>query len=457
MHSSDYFKKNVGLKKFWLLLGSVLMLIPNFGEAYLWALDATVSSEFKVRTIASQASAAQERILSLSDLIEEAIRSNPELYAYEERWKAAKGRVWQAMSWDDTMVGADFEGIPRGRIDADRNSDIEWTISQKIPFPGKRFLQGRVAAKEAEIFEADYRAKKAKIVSQIKKAYFEYFLREHEALNHDETKRILERLSQSAESRYATGQIPYHEVIRAHTELAIKTNDVAKHYQMRSVALARLKFFLGTKLEKPLQIAVSVPQRNFAYTRENLIELALKNRPELRAVAYGLQAAKTDVKRAWLDLVPDAQVRIEARQFRGEGRIREYDQFLGFEVPVFSMLGRVGKIKEKKAERRAAEGALENMKNMVVFEVEETLAEFESNDRTVKIYESSVIPQAQSIMDTALAEYVGGKGNFMAVMEAQRALTEFRHEYYHSLAMREESFAELERVVGVNLEGGELS
>lgn len=398
---------------------------------------------------------AETAPLHLSDLIQEALANNPELYAFRERWKAAKARVWKEMSWDDTMIGADFEGIPRGRIDADRANNIEWMISQKIPFPGKRFLGGRVASKEARMAREDFRAKEREIVSEVKKAYFEYFLREHEVLLHEETKRILQRLSHSAESRYATGKISYNEVLKAHTELATITNEVAKHYQQRDTALARLNAFIGRDARGPLPLVIRVPERDFSYTRDELMKLALQNRPEFRAMQHGLEAARTDAARAWFDLLPDAQLRLEARQFSGEGKIREYDQFFGFEVPVFSLLGRVGQIKEKRAEKRAARGAWENMRNMVLFEVQEALAEFESNERTVRMYESNVIPQVESALASSLAAYEGGKGDFLEVMENEKAVTEFRHHYFESLVMREQSFAELERVVGIDLTEGE--
>ena len=404
--------------------------------------------------ITVQKSSPEVQLRELNDLIEEALVKNPELYVYDQRWKAAKARIWQAMSWDDTMMGADFEGIPRGRFDLGRNSDIEWTISQKIPFPGKRFLRGRVAAKEAKMIQADYHEKEREIISEVKKAYFEYALRENEFQNHQETKQILERLSKSAESRYATGQIPYHEVLRIHAELVRITNDIAKHHQQRETALARLNFLLGRKAWEPIEISVSVPEHASSYTREDLMKLALEKRPELTAMRYGFEAAKTDTKGAWLDLLPDGEYRIEARRFSGEGKIREYDQFFGFEVPIFSLLGRAGKIKEKRAESRAARAAWENTKNMVLFEVQEALAEFESNDRTVKMYAFNVIPEAESVVKAALTEYETGRSNFLAVMEAQKAFTDFRHEYFHSLAMREKSFAELERVVGIDLSGG---
>ena len=392
--------------------------------------------------------------LGLTDLIQEALAHNPELHAYEERWKASKARVWEAISWDDTMVGADFEGIPGGRVDADRAKNIEWMVSQRIPFPGKKFLKGRVASKEAKMAEADYRAKEREIISEVKKAYSEYFLRERETWNHEETQQILERMSKSAEAKYATRKISYQEVLKAHTELALILNDIAKHHQQRETALARLNMLLGREAWEPLHIGMSAPEANLPYTRDELMKLALEHRPELRAVRYGFEAARTDAKSAWLDLLPDGQFRIEARHFSGGSGIKEYDQFFGFEVPVVSLIGRVGQIREKQAEKKAAESALENMKNMVLYEVQKAWAEFESNDRSVKMFESNVIPQAESIIQSSLAQYESGQGDFLAVMEVQRALTEFRHEYFHSLAMREESFAELEKVVGVDLGGG---
>jgi len=436
------------------LLAMTLGMALIFFQTPTWAMGKRPPVEAKVTSQAPIKTPVPEPALKLSELILEALEKNPELYAYQERWKAAKARIWKELSWDDTMIGADFEGIPRGRSDADRANNIEWMISQKIPFPGKRFLAGRVAAKEARMAKEDYRAKVQEIISEVKKAYFEYFLREHEVLLHEETKQILERLSHSAESRYATGKTPYHEVLKTHTEFVTITNEVAKHYQQRGTALAKLNALLGRDAREPLNLVIAVPEREFSFTRDELMNLALENKPELQAMRYGFEAAKTDSARAWLDLLPDGQVRLEARQFAGEGKIREYDQFLGFEVPVFSLLGRVGRIKEKRAEMRAARGALKNMRNMVLFEVQEALAEFESNGRTVRMYEANVIPQAESALASALSSFETGKGSFSEVMENQKAVAEFRHHYFESIVMREQSFAELERVVGIDLGGG---
>lgn len=422
----------------------------------LWGMaerpPAALVSTLPVLEAVSSAHREEGPEYTLSDLIAEALEKNPELWSFRERWKAAKARVWQEMSWDNTMLGVDFEGIPAGRADADRAGNIEWMISQKIPFPGKRFLAGRVAAKEARMAFEDLHAKEREIVKQVKQAYFELFLREREAWNHEETREILERMSKSAEARYASGLVPFHEVLMVQSELAMITNDIAKHHQQRDTALARIRMLLGWGDSSPLRVMSVVPERTHALAKEQLVELALRERPELRGMRYGFEAARTDSKRAWLDLLPDGEFRIEARHFSGESGIREYDQFFGFEVPVLSLPGRFAHIREKRAQARSAEGAWENMKNMVRLEVEEAWAEFDTERRTVEVFAASILQQAESAAQAAVTEYVTGRGDFLRAMEAENALTEFRHEYFHSLAMREQSFADLERAVGVSLE-----
>jgi len=369
-----------------------------------------MKADMRAPEVRIPAPAEEVPLLKLSDLIQEMLAHNPEIRMFEERWKAAKARVWQAASWDDMMIGVDFEGIPRGRADAGRAENLEWMIQQKIPFPGKKFLGRRVAGKEAKMARADYEAKKREIIAEVKKAYFQYFLKDHEVMLHEETKRTLERLSISAEANYASASGGYSEVLKAHTELAEIINQVARHVQERETALARLNALVGREPMTPLRIAVLASERNWEHRRDHLMELALKNQPEFQAVRYGAQAAKAGAESAWYDLLPDGQVRLEARQFEGEGRIREYDQFYGFEVPVLSMIGRIGKIRERRAEVRAAKAAVENMKNLVLYEVQNALAEYESNDRTVKMYRSVAVPQAESIFSTALRDYESGNG-----------------------------------------------
>ncbi|HXV28184.1 MAG TPA: TolC family protein, partial [bacterium] len=263
----------------------LLVLLLAFAvSSPLWAMAKRPPIDLEDRQPQVEISASEGpqdlRAWKLSELVEEALAQNPELRAFKERWKAARARVWKEMSWDDTMMGADFEGIPGGTADAGRNMDIEWMIVQEVPFPGKRFLKGRVAAKEAKMAEEDYRAKEREIISEVKKAYFDYFFKDHEVLLHEETKRILERLSQSAESRYATGDTSYSEVLRTHTEFAVITNEVAKHYDQRETAQARLNFLLGRDATAPLKLVLAVPERQEVYSREELMKLALENRPE---------------------------------------------------------------------------------------------------------------------------------------------------------------------------------
>ena len=297
--------------------------------------------------------------------------------------------------------------------------------------------------------QEDYRAKIREIISEVKKTYSEYYLRENEAQNHLETKLVLERLSQSAEARYATGQIPYHEVLRAHTELATITNEVAKHYQQRDTALARLNSLWGREDADPLEITVAIADRTFSYTKEDLMKRALENRPELRAMRYGVEAASTDSKRAWLDLLPDGQVRIEARQFSGEGSIREYDTFLGLSVPVWSLVkGLGGEWKGADKDVQAAEASYGEMKNEVLLAIHEADAKVQTALRGLTAYEQVILPQAKQQVEVALSAYEAGRADLLSLIDAQRMLRDAQIAYYKFVADYEVGLADLRLAVG---------
>jgi len=111
--------------------------------------------------------------VSIGTVIDEVLKNNPELAAARSRRDAAFNRVPVARSLNDPMVGIDFEGIERGRLDIGKYMDVEYMISQEIPFPGKLSLRGRVAFQEAKMADSDYKAKERDIYARAKSAYYD--------------------------------------------------------------------------------------------------------------------------------------------------------------------------------------------------------------------------------------------------------------------------------------------
>jgi outer membrane protein TolC len=92
------------------------------------------------------------------------------------------------------------------------------------------------------------------------------------------------------------------------------------------------------------------------------------------------------------------------------------------------------------------------MRNSVFFEVQNALVLVESNQRLVALYETSVLPQARQSLQSAMAGYEGDKNDFLTLIDNQRNVKAFQLEYYDSIVKLEQSFADLERAVGTDLE-----
>src|SRR3989442_1599461 len=90
-------------------------------------------------------------------------------------------------------------------------------------------------------------------------------------------------------------------------------------------------------------------------------------------------------------------------------------------------------VREAAANRDAATAAYEALKNQVLFEIKDLLAKIEAAEKLITLYRTTVIPQAQQTLESARAGYQVGKTEFLAMLDAQRAIKDFHLDYYRSL------------------------
>jgi cobalt-zinc-cadmium efflux system outer membrane protein len=69
------------------------------------------------------------------------------------------------------------------------------------------------------------------------------------------------------------------------------------------------------------------------------------------------------------------------------------------------------------------------------------------------LYHTTILPQAVQNLEAARVGYRTGKGGFLDLIDTQRALRGFQYEYYRALVDREHRLAELEQVIGTDLNG----
>ena len=113
----------------------------------------------------------------LPSLVEEALRNNREILAAQKRYEAARQRPSQASSLPDPTLSVGYTSNggpwPVAGIGHEATSNAGISISQEMPFPGKRKLRGEIAGKEADAEFEQYLAVRLNVVSRLKQAYHE--------------------------------------------------------------------------------------------------------------------------------------------------------------------------------------------------------------------------------------------------------------------------------------------
>ncbi|MCA9468389.1 MAG: TolC family protein, partial [Nitrospira sp.] len=102
-----------------------------------------VCSTLVLAGVVTKPAFAQDSILKLHTLVEEALRRNPDIQAAKRRWEASQAIIPQVQSLPDPSLVLGYQRMPM----LEPLEGPVYGFSQKFPFPGKLGLKGEVAAR----------------------------------------------------------------------------------------------------------------------------------------------------------------------------------------------------------------------------------------------------------------------------------------------------------------------
>jgi outer membrane protein TolC len=405
-----------------------------------------------VSLVSAQIALAESRAepLLLSDVLAEARAHHPEIQAARERYKAAKERPAQAGALDDPEAKIELWNTPEN-LDITKTSNTIFGLSQRFPFPGKRGLKKQLALKEADIAEEQVREKELEISAQAKGAYYELYLAYKTIEIHHQQIELLKNFFQIANARFRAGKGVQVDVIKASLELSKLQNELPVLEQQRASAQGKVNLVMNhspeTLLGMPAEPATRVDKLAFLELRE----VAIQNRPQLKALTTDTARSETAIALAQKQSYPDFNVM--ASRFQNFGQRDGFGGAVVMSVP-FSFWTKPkydAGVREARANLEAAKASYQAVQNQVGFEVKDLLVKLEAADKLMVMYRTTIIPQAQQTLDSARLNYQNGKVEFLTLLDAERALKDFQLEFYRALTAFAQRMAELERAIGKEL------
>lgn len=391
-------------------------------------------------------------ILYLDPILKEAVQNNPDILAAKKRWEAAKARIPQAKSLEDPTIGFTSEkarGSPF-QLNKTMPEDRMLSINMAIPWFGKLSLKGKIALVESQMIASEYKNKELEVINQVKNTYFDLFMNYKEIELKKESLKLLESIAKVAEAKYALSEMMQEEVYKIHSEIASLNNTIVNLEQEKLAKQTRLNALLNREPENTLGIPDLNEEITFNKDIKSLYQSTLLNQPELIIFSYAIEKNKYAKRLSKESFIPDIMTGIVMRGIT-TGTIGPWDLMLAISVPLWSWTKQRYAVKEAIANLEEAEAAYKVMQNRAFSEVKDLATKIEIAKNKIKLYKTSLIPILESSIESSLAAFRSGKGDFMMLLDANRMLVEAKMNFYQALVEYNMNLADLERTVGVNL------
>ena len=398
----------------------------------------------------AQATRTLRAPILLGDLYTQVQRANPRIAAARSLTRAAEARISGASRPPDPQLQLGFMNrtIP-GLAPMPTLGMNQLQLMQMLPFPGKLSLAGGAASAQASA--VGFRAEDVswELRNQTAMAFYDLYATARGLDVARETLRLLQDIAATAEAMYRVGDGRQTDVLRARVEIARMAQDTLRMQAMRQSMTARLDALLdrGPSIDMGDPALPAYPDTIPA--RAWLDSVARDARPMIRAGIDDVRASDASARLARKEIFPDLQVGVQYAQRGGEmGTERMGSLMLGASVPIFARSRQFQMRVEADAMKQMAQADLAAMRAETRGKIGESYAALSRARTLAQLYRTTVLPQAEATVTSALSAYRVGSVDFMTLLDDRMTVNKYRQELYVLDGDQGKAWAELEMLIG---------
>lgn len=194
----------------------------------------------------------------------------------------------------NSLTGEDrFSQIENSTLNFNRTTDIDNKITLTQPIFDKRLILARaIAEDQSKIKHMDVAIRKRALVSEIKKAYFNYLKSEKLMDLFTSTRKLVEENLRSGQALYNNDKVTVDVVLKAKTEIGKLDLQIAEAEKMRNNSRAYFNYLLN----RPLENVIAVEEVNATPAFPSGLSSASRQREEFSQIDMGLKANDSERK-----------------------------------------------------------------------------------------------------------------------------------------------------------------
>ncbi|MDQ2950544.1 MAG: TolC family protein [Acidobacteriota bacterium] len=396
------------------------------------------------------AARAEDRLFSPKELVAELIGNNPQIAAARHRVEAAAKRPSQVgtlpeprASYTNFGVGHPFSTLNRSAF-----AFQGFGVSQELPFPGKLALASEEAKREAESEQQKYFALILQQTSMLKLAYYDWLDAIETMSVIEKSRDVLARFEEIARNRYVVGKGLQQDVLKAQLEVSSIEQSLEMLREKRDRAQAEIAALLAVP-----SISLAVPRDWAPSAMEASLEELLKailDSPRVRAEQKLVDARATGINRSRKDFRPDFGVSLQW-QHTGSNFPDYYMATAEVKIPIYYARKQRYALEESGSRLEEAKQNYQAARQQAIYEIKSQFLAIQSSERILKLYTTTLIPQASLTVDASTTAYEVGSVDFLSVLSNVTNLLTLQRQYYDELNRHEQAIARLEPAVGREL------
>lgn len=389
-------------------------------------------------------------IISLRDALALALIHNPELRAFSWEVRVSEARELQASLWPNPELEVEAEEVggagPRSDFDG---AETTIKMSQLIELGDKRRKRTKLAWIEKELAGWDYEAKRLDVFTAVSKSFVEVLAAQQRLELMQELLHVSDDLVDTVTERVNAGKDSPLERTKANVSLSNVKIQHQKAIQYLELTRKQLAITWACIEPKFGRAAGQLDSISPIPTIEDLTDLIEQN-PDIARWSVEIDKSKAALELEKARAVSDITLS------GGMQRFNETDDnalVLGISIPIpITDRNQGGKLRagyelaRAKEEQKAAY-------TKVKMELDKAYQAFSSAYTEATELEKNVLPGAEGVFEASKTGYTSGKLDYLNVLDAQRTFFEAKTRYIDALASYHTSKADIERLVGKNLDG----
>lgn len=410
--------------------------------------------------LASSPVSAGPQRLALSQIVKISIENNGDLKSFrDEKGIRDAGKIRAGLLPNPTL---DFEGSTGALTGNSSENSLSLGISQEFLLAGKRTKRLASAERELELYQRQLADRERLLRDEVKTAFYDVVLAEARIILADRAIALNRQLLDVAKERLAAGDIPELEMNFVMVELArseglkIDAEKTLTQNQVRLWMLMGLSLGDHPSIDGTLESAQSITNN-----LSELKELALRQRPDLKALEAEKNRGEADIRLAQAESIPNLtaglavsrdSTTMEIGGIEGKDTANTIGLKLSMPIPVFDR-NQAG-VQEARAKRSSTESRLIAATRNVEREVEMAYAGFLNTEKVLSLFKSNIIPQLEDNLELTQEAYRLGEVGILTVIEEQKKFFEVSDGYLKALYDRQAALVMLETAVATELGGG---